>query len=222
MPYQPIYRYALLLDPAYSAYSRPRRDHENGSYEIHLIKSGNPSYIPADFEVWPIYYNAIMKAQCVPCTPWRGRKTSSRQASKGKAAAKAVRTATKLSYRVTERYGAGYQLATGNKSKEIDLIPAATQPSASPPDKPKPPDYTAPPAAPHSAGPPPQAHPKTPPKPPPRPPDCQTNAAKHRGKASRQHPCPRNAPERWTIANPSPSSPSSPAPGCSPNTAKTS
>ena len=61
MPYQPIYRYALLPDPAYSAYSRPRRDHEDGSYEIHLIKSGNPSYIPADFEVWPIYYNAIME-----------------------------------------------------------------------------------------------------------------------------------------------------------------
>ena len=61
MPYQPIYRYALLPDQAYSAYSRPRRDHEDGSYEIHLIKSGNPSYIPADFEVWPIYYNAIMK-----------------------------------------------------------------------------------------------------------------------------------------------------------------
>ena len=61
MPYQPTYRYALLPDQAYSAYSRPRRDHEDGSYEIHLIKSGNPSYILADFEAWPIYYNAIMK-----------------------------------------------------------------------------------------------------------------------------------------------------------------
>ena len=38
MPYQPTYRYALLPDQAYSAYSRPRRDHEG-----------------------PIYYNAIMK-----------------------------------------------------------------------------------------------------------------------------------------------------------------
>ncbi len=55
MLYQPVYRYALLPDQAHSAYSRPRRDHEDGSYEIHLIKSGNPSYIPADFEVWPIY-----------------------------------------------------------------------------------------------------------------------------------------------------------------------
>ena len=61
MSYQPIYRYALLPDQGYSTYSRPRRDHEDGSYEIHLIKSGNPSYIPADFEVWPIYFNAIMK-----------------------------------------------------------------------------------------------------------------------------------------------------------------
>ena len=61
MPYQPTYRYALLPDQAYSAYSCPRRDHEDGSYEIHLIKSGNPSYILADFEAWPIYYNAIMK-----------------------------------------------------------------------------------------------------------------------------------------------------------------
>ena len=61
MPYQPTYRYALLPDQAYSAYSRPRREHEDGSYEIHLIKSGNLSYIPADFEAWPIYYNAVMK-----------------------------------------------------------------------------------------------------------------------------------------------------------------
>ena len=61
MPYQHTYRYALLPDQAYSAYSRPRRDHEDGSYEIHLINSGNLCYIPADFEVWPIYYNTIMK-----------------------------------------------------------------------------------------------------------------------------------------------------------------
>ena len=42
----PIYRYGLLPDQAYSAYSRPRLDHEDGSYEIHLIKSGNPLTFP--------------------------------------------------------------------------------------------------------------------------------------------------------------------------------
>ena len=37
-----------------------------------------------------------------------GAKPQTGRASRGKAAAKAVRTATKLGYVVTERYGAGY------------------------------------------------------------------------------------------------------------------
>ena len=60
MPYQPIYRYALLPDQDCSAYSRPRRDHEDGSYEIH---------IPADFEVWLIYYNTIAQRPRKPRHP---------------------------------------------------------------------------------------------------------------------------------------------------------
>ena len=47
-------------------------------------------------------------AQLVPCTIRGGAKPQPGRASESKAAAKAVRTATKLSYGVTERYGAGY------------------------------------------------------------------------------------------------------------------
>ena len=82
-----------------------------------------------------------------------GARPQSGRASEGEAAAKATRTATKLGYGVTERYGAGYQLATGNKSRENRPILAATQPSASPPATPTPRGCTAPAAAPHSAGP---------------------------------------------------------------------
>jgi hypothetical protein len=32
------------------------------SYEIHLVKSDDPDYIPADQEVWPIYQSAIVAA----------------------------------------------------------------------------------------------------------------------------------------------------------------
>ena len=47
-------------------------------------------------------------AQLVPCMPWGTRKPESARPSRGTTAAKAVRTATKLGHRVTERYGAGY------------------------------------------------------------------------------------------------------------------
>ena len=46
-----------------------------------------------------------------------GAKPQWGRASRGEAAAKAVRTATKLSHKVTERYGAGFQRAKGNKSR---------------------------------------------------------------------------------------------------------
>ena len=60
MPYQPLSRYQLLSLPTYSAFSRPYRDRPDGTYEIHLVKSQNPAYIPSDLEAWPIYYQAII------------------------------------------------------------------------------------------------------------------------------------------------------------------
>ena len=62
MPYQPIGRYHLLPGLTYSAFSRPRREQPDGTYQIHLIKSQNPAYIPSDLEAWPIYYEAIQEA----------------------------------------------------------------------------------------------------------------------------------------------------------------
>ena len=62
MPYQPISRYHLLPGLTYSAFSRPRREQPDGTYEIHLVKSTNPAYIPSDLEAWPIYYEAIQEA----------------------------------------------------------------------------------------------------------------------------------------------------------------
>ena len=56
---------------------------------------------------------AQLAAQLVPRMIRGGAKPQTGRASRGKAAAKAVRTATRLSHGVTERYGAGYELATG-------------------------------------------------------------------------------------------------------------
>ena len=61
MPYQPISRYHLLPGLTYSAFSRPRREQPDGTYQIHLVKSQNPAYIPSDLEAWPIYYEAIQE-----------------------------------------------------------------------------------------------------------------------------------------------------------------
>ena len=58
------------------------------------------------FSLVPNYFDGI--AQLVPGTIRGGAKPQTGRASRSKAAAKAVRTATKLSHRVTERYDAGY------------------------------------------------------------------------------------------------------------------
>ena len=50
MPDQPIGRYHLLPELTYSAFSRPRREQPDGTYQIHLVKSQNPAYIPSDLE----------------------------------------------------------------------------------------------------------------------------------------------------------------------------
>ena len=50
----------------------------------------------------------VPSSQLVPCMIRGAVKPQSGRANGGEAAAKAVRTATKLSHRVTERYGAGF------------------------------------------------------------------------------------------------------------------
>ena len=60
MTYQPQSVYQLLPGVDYSAYSRPRRERPDGSYEIHLIKSDDPDYLPPDAEIWPLYQQAIL------------------------------------------------------------------------------------------------------------------------------------------------------------------
>ena len=60
MPYQPQHRNNLRETTTYSRYSHPRRLHDDGSYEIHLIKSSDPAYIPDQPEVWPIHYRAVV------------------------------------------------------------------------------------------------------------------------------------------------------------------
>jgi hypothetical protein len=39
-----------------SKYSRPRREHSDGSYEIHIVKADEPNYIPGDIELWPVFH----------------------------------------------------------------------------------------------------------------------------------------------------------------------
>jgi hypothetical protein len=56
---QPFPHYELRETPESSTYSRPRREHEDGSYEIHLVKASDPHYIPGDMEIWPIYHPAV-------------------------------------------------------------------------------------------------------------------------------------------------------------------
>jgi len=45
-------------------YSAVSRVHEpsGDTYEIHLVKAGDPEYIPRDLEVWPIYHQTILTA----------------------------------------------------------------------------------------------------------------------------------------------------------------
>ena len=62
MPYHPLALYDLLPDPAISRYSRPRREHPDGSYEIHLVRASDPLYIPGDIELWPIFHSRILQA----------------------------------------------------------------------------------------------------------------------------------------------------------------
>lgn len=50
--------YAFLPSPTSSAFSRPRRERPDGSYEIHLVKSQDPAYIPTDLEA--LCYRAII------------------------------------------------------------------------------------------------------------------------------------------------------------------
>jgi hypothetical protein len=57
----PIYRNQVRTGTTYSTFSRPSL-HSEGTYEIHLVKSDDPDYIPADMELWPMYHSAILGA----------------------------------------------------------------------------------------------------------------------------------------------------------------
>jgi hypothetical protein len=59
MAYELRARYELRDDTTHSTYSRPQPAHDDGTYEIHLVKASDPDYIPADLEIWPLYYRAI-------------------------------------------------------------------------------------------------------------------------------------------------------------------
>ena len=61
MTYAPQARYELVPREEFSRYSRPRRVHPDGSYEIHLVPAADPHYIPNDLEVWPLYHQALNK-----------------------------------------------------------------------------------------------------------------------------------------------------------------
>ena len=61
MPYQPASRYHVLPGLTYSAFSRPRREQPDGTYQSHLVTFQNPAYSPSDLEAWPIYYEAIQE-----------------------------------------------------------------------------------------------------------------------------------------------------------------
>ncbi len=59
MTYAPQAHYELVPSGEFSRYSRPRRVHPDGSYEIHLVQAADPHYIPNDLEVWPLYHQAV-------------------------------------------------------------------------------------------------------------------------------------------------------------------
>ena len=59
MPYRALSHYQHLSLPTYSSCSRPYREQTDGTYEVRLIKSSNPAYIPSDLEGWPIYNQAV-------------------------------------------------------------------------------------------------------------------------------------------------------------------
>jgi hypothetical protein len=62
MPNQRLTPHDLVPRGRCSKYSAPRREHPDGSYEIHLVKADSPHYIPGDIEIWPVYHTAILDA----------------------------------------------------------------------------------------------------------------------------------------------------------------
>jgi hypothetical protein len=61
MIYHPVACYQLRSRTELSIYSSLLPQHD-GDYEIHLVKASDPRYIPDDFEIWPIYQQAILAA----------------------------------------------------------------------------------------------------------------------------------------------------------------
>ena len=50
----------LIYRPTYSLFSRHHAP-ADATYAIHLVKADDPAYIPSDFEVWPLYSQAILE-----------------------------------------------------------------------------------------------------------------------------------------------------------------
>ncbi len=57
----PIHRHHLQPTAIHSLFSSLPPAPEAG-YQIHLVPADDPAYLPADFEVWPIYYRTIVSA----------------------------------------------------------------------------------------------------------------------------------------------------------------
>jgi len=56
-----LHCYHLLAGSTHSLFSSlsPAAD---AGYQIHLVAAADPAYLPADFEVWPIYHRTIVSA----------------------------------------------------------------------------------------------------------------------------------------------------------------
>lgn len=54
-----IHQLQFVPGSTYSLFSSPPSGPE-ASYQIHLVASTDPAYIPEDFEAWPIYYHTIV------------------------------------------------------------------------------------------------------------------------------------------------------------------
>ena len=61
MIHRSIFRNQLTASDNYSAFSQPNQSTDS-TYSIHLVKAEDPAYIPNDFEVWPLFSQAIIEA----------------------------------------------------------------------------------------------------------------------------------------------------------------
>lgn len=60
MFYLSTHRHQLQVTPTDSLFA-PVLAGPDAAYRIHLVAANDPAYLPADFEVWPIYYRSIVE-----------------------------------------------------------------------------------------------------------------------------------------------------------------